>query len=36
MGSTGINPEFENVLMYLMSSDTIILNENDVDFLVES
>jgi hypothetical protein len=32
MGGTGINPEVENLLKYLVSSDANILNESDVDF----
>lgn len=34
MGSTGINPEVENLLKYLVSSDMNILNESDADFSV--
>ena len=34
MGSTGINPEVENWLKCLVSSDANILNESDVDFSV--
>jgi len=33
-GGTGINPEVENLLKYLVSSDANILNESDVDFSV--
>lgn len=34
MGSTGINPEMENLLKYLVSSNANIRNESDVDFSV--
>jgi len=34
MGSTDTNPEVENLLKYLVSSDANILNESDVDFSV--
>jgi hypothetical protein len=34
IGSTGINPEVENLLKYLVSSDMNILNESDADFSV--
>jgi hypothetical protein len=34
MGSTGINPEVENWLKYLVSSDANIPKESDVDFAV--
>jgi hypothetical protein len=34
MGSTGINPEMENILKYLVSSDANIPNECDVEFSV--
>lgn len=33
--STGINPEVENLLKYLVSSYVNILNESDADFSVE-
>jgi hypothetical protein len=32
MGDTGINPEVEYLLKYLVSSDANILNDSDVDF----
>ena len=34
IGSTGINPEVENLLKYLVSSEANILNESDIDFSV--